>query len=118
MAGFGRPHRPVVTSMMAAPMRLGQFDDRRRRVALSWPLIGLAALLCGTIALPGCGGCNSGTTASAKKKGDQDESGIDLVLERLFRAGAEPLVNTSGRPVLAEPARCDVAELSQLLEGD
>jgi hypothetical protein len=46
----------------------------------------------------------------------EDASGIDLVLDRLFRDGAEPLVSPSEPP--ARPAFCEVAELSSLLEGD
>jgi hypothetical protein len=47
----------------------------------------------------------------------EDASGIDLVLDRLFRDGAEPLVMESDLPG-ALSTRCDVAELSSLLEGD
>ena len=48
----------------------------------------------------------------------EDASGFNLVLDRLFRAGSEPLVKPSARPAPVGPARCDVAELSRLLEGD
>jgi hypothetical protein len=48
----------------------------------------------------------------------EDASGIDLVLDRLFRDGAQPLVMSSELPGALCSARCDVAELSSLLEGD
>jgi hypothetical protein len=43
---------------------------------------------------------------------------IDLVVHRLFRDGAEPLVSASSPLPPARPGHCDVAELSSLLEGD
>jgi hypothetical protein len=48
----------------------------------------------------------------------EDASGIDLVLDRLFRDGAQPLVTLSELPTVLGSTRCDVAELSSLLEGD
>jgi hypothetical protein len=47
-----------------------------------------------------------------------DATGIELVLDRLFRAGAKPLVKPRTLPAVVRPARCDIAELSRLLEGD
>lgn len=47
-----------------------------------------------------------------------DAGAINLVLDRLFRDGATPLVHPSTRPAFVRPARCEVAELSALLEGD
>jgi hypothetical protein len=43
---------------------------------------------------------------------------VELVAERLFRVGAEPLVVSSRPPPAPPPRRCDVAELSSLLEGE
>ena len=48
----------------------------------------------------------------------QDASGIDVVLDRLFREGAQPLVNPSTLRATVRPARCDIAELGSLLEGE
>jgi hypothetical protein len=48
----------------------------------------------------------------------EDASGIDLVLDRLFRDGAQPLVMQSDLPGALGSTRCDIAELSSLLEGD
>lgn len=47
----------------------------------------------------------------------EDASGIDLVLDRLFRDGAQPLL-PSDLPGARCATRCDVGELSSLLEGD
>jgi hypothetical protein len=59
-------------------MRMGHFDDCREP-PVSWPLVWLALLLCGLVALPGCGGCRGGgATASAKaKKKDEKAKDVD-----------------------------------------